>query len=162
MVRLIRCLMMVGLCACAGGAQIKNVNGPVAVDSALSRQIDALLADPAVSRAHWGIKVTAMDGSPIYSLNEGQLFQPASNAKLFTTAAAMALLGSGTTFETKVVAKGSFDGREKLNGDLVLIGGGDPNLSGREIPYVPPTLRPKPAPPALPALRYLEEMADQI
>jgi serine-type D-Ala-D-Ala carboxypeptidase/endopeptidase (penicillin-binding protein 4) len=132
------------------------------VDSALSRRIDALLADPAVARAHWGIKVTAMDGSPIYSMNEGQFFQPASNAKLFTTAAAVALLGGGTTFETKVVAKGAFDGAEGLTGDLVLVGGGDANLSGREIPYVAPALRPKPAPPAPPALRYLAEMADQI
>jgi D-alanyl-D-alanine carboxypeptidase/D-alanyl-D-alanine-endopeptidase (penicillin-binding protein 4) len=147
---------------CVGVAQVKKDSQPISVDSALSRQIDALLADPAVSRAHWGIKVTAMDGSPIYSLNEGQLFQPASNAKLFTTAAAMALLGSGTTFETKVVARGFFDGTEKLTGDLVLVGGGDANLSGREIPYVAPASRPKPAPPAAPALRYLEEMADQI
>ena len=131
-------------------------------DWVLLRQISTLLADPAVSRAHWGIKVTAMDGSPIYSMNEGQLFQPASNAKLFTTAAAMALLGAGATFETKAVARGSFDGAEKLTGDLVLIGGGDANLSGREIPYVAPALRPKPSPPAPPALRYLEEMADQI
>ena len=162
MVRLIRCLMVLGMCACGVGAQVRSGTGPVVVDSVLSRQIDALLADPAVARAHWGIKVTAMDGSPIYSLNEGQLFQPASNAKLFTTAAAMALLGAGTTFETKVVAKGSFDGAEKLSGDLVLIGGGDANLSGREIPYVAPAFRPKPVPPAAPALRYLEEMADQI
>jgi serine-type D-Ala-D-Ala carboxypeptidase/endopeptidase (penicillin-binding protein 4) len=162
MVRLIRCLMTVGVYACIAGAQVKNGNGPMVVDSVLSRQIDALQADPAVSRAHWGIKVTTMDGSPIYSLNAGQLFQPASNAKLFTTAAAVALLGAGTTFETKVVAKGSFDGAEKLTGDLVLIGGGDANLSGREIPYVAPALRPKPAPPSAPALRYLEEMADQI
>ena len=141
---------------------MRNGDGPVPADSALSRQISTLLADPAVSRAHWGIKVTAMDGSPIYSMNEGQLFQPASNAKLFTTAAAMALLGAGTTFETKAVARGSFDGAEKLTGDLVLIGGGDANLSGREIPYVAPALRPKPSPPAPPALRYLDEMAEQI
>ena len=43
-----------------------------------------------------------------------------------------------------------------------MVGDGDANLSGREIPYVAPALRPKPAPPAAPALRYLEEMAYQI
>jgi serine-type D-Ala-D-Ala carboxypeptidase/endopeptidase (penicillin-binding protein 4) len=134
---------------------------------ALGLQIATLMAEPAVARAHWGIAVTAMDGTPIYSMNEAQLFQPASNAKLFTTAAAMALLGGERTFETKVVAKGVFGGVETLTGDLVLVGDGDANLSGREIPYVAPKDRPKPAPgaPALQEpnpLRYLEAMADQI
>src|SRR5271163_4847395 len=133
----------------------------------LGPQIAALLANPAVAQAHWGIAVTGMDGTPIYSMNEAQLFQPASNAKLFTTAAAMALLGPGTTFETKVVAKGVFGGVETLTGDLVLVGGGDANLSGREIPYVAPKDRPRPAPAAKALrepspLRYLEAMADQI
>jgi serine-type D-Ala-D-Ala carboxypeptidase/endopeptidase (penicillin-binding protein 4) len=134
---------------------------------ALGPQIAKLLAEPAAAQAHWGIEVTAMDGTPIYSMNEAQLFQPASNAKLFTTAAAMALLGPGTTFETKVVARGMFRGAETLTGDLVLVGAGDANLSGREIPYVASKDRPKPAPgaPALQEpspLRYLEVMADQI
>lgn len=128
----------------------------------LAQQISALLADPAVARAHWGIKVMAMDGAPIYSLNEGQLFEPASNTKMFTTATAIALLGAGTTFETKVVARGVFNGPERLAGDVVLVGSGDANLSGRVIPYVAPALHPKPAPPALSGLRYLEEMADQV
>jgi len=133
----------------------------------LAKTVADLLADQAVARDHWGIAVTAMDGAPIYSLNEGQLFQPASNTKLFTTSAAMALLGPKTTFETKVVAKGVFGGVETLKGDLVLVGAGDANLSGREIPYVEPALRPKPVPSAPPLpevnpLRYLEEMADQV
>src|SRR5258707_9540568 len=83
----------------------------------LARTIAGLLEGPEVSRDHWGIAVTAMDGAPIYLLNEGQLFQPASNAKLYTTAAAMALLGPGTTFETKIVAKGVLGGVESLKGD---------------------------------------------
>jgi D-alanyl-D-alanine carboxypeptidase/D-alanyl-D-alanine-endopeptidase (penicillin-binding protein 4) len=133
----------------------------------LAKTVADLLADQAVARDHWGIAVTAMDGAPIYSLNEGQLFQPASNTKLFTTSAAMALLGPKTTFETKIVAKGVFGGVETLKGDLVLVGAGDANLSGREIPYVEPALRPKPVPSAPPLpevnpLRYLEEMADQV
>jgi len=68
----------------------------------LAQQIAALVADPAVARAHWGVIVTTLDGRPIYELNEAQLFQPASNAKLFTTAAAMALLPPTHVFTTTV------------------------------------------------------------
>ncbi|HUD21866.1 MAG TPA: D-alanyl-D-alanine carboxypeptidase, partial [Acidobacteriaceae bacterium] len=66
---------------------------PVIDQQPLAQQIAALVAQPAVARAHWGVVVTTLDGRPIYGLNEGQLFRPDSNAKLFTTAAAMALLG---------------------------------------------------------------------
>jgi D-alanyl-D-alanine carboxypeptidase/D-alanyl-D-alanine-endopeptidase (penicillin-binding protein 4) len=176
----VRCAMWV-LVAAVGwvqpvSAQSKNVgcDGKVLLKAGrsgpctkLARTIAGLLQSPSVVRDHWGIVVTAMDGAPIYSLNEGQLFQPASNAKLFTTAAAMALLGPETTYETRIVAKGVFGGVETLAGDMVLVGAGDANLSGREIPYVAPALRPKPVPgaPALPEtnpLRYLEAMADQV
>ena len=169
MMKMIRALVFLAVVCGVAQAQGVAADGTVAKKAArtgasteLARQIEVLLADPAVSRAHWGIYVTEMDGTPIYALNEGQMFQPASNAKLFTTAAAMALLGAGTTFETRVVAKGVMNGTEKLTGDLVLVGDGDANLSGRAMPYVPPALRPKPAPPSPPALRYLEEMADQV
>ena len=157
-------------------AQDNNVgcDGPVGLNAGrsgpcteLARTIAGLLEGPAVARDHWGIAVTAMDGAPIYSLNQGQLFQPASNAKLFTTAAAMALLGPTATFETKIVARGVFGSAETLTGDLVLVGAGDANLSGREVPYVAPALRPKTAPGAsvlaeVNPLRYLEAMADQV
>jgi D-alanyl-D-alanine carboxypeptidase/D-alanyl-D-alanine-endopeptidase (penicillin-binding protein 4) len=141
--------------------------GREAADSKLAREIESVLAEPAVARAHWGIKVTAMDGSPIYSLNEGQLFQPASNTKMFTTATALALMGANATFQTRVITRGTFSSPGKLAGDVVLVGGGDANLSGREIPYVPSAMRPQvppgeQPPPGPPALRYLEEMADQI
>ncbi len=169
---------MLGLpavCISRVGAQTPSVDcGAIAVSqpgqseacSDLARSIAAMLQDPAVAQAHWGIDVTGMDGSPIYSLNEAQLFQPASNAKLFTTAAAMALLGPDRVFETRVVARGTFASPDTLEGDLILVGGGDANLSGRILPYTatapgasltypPPDLPPDP-------LRYLQEMADQV
>jgi D-alanyl-D-alanine carboxypeptidase/D-alanyl-D-alanine-endopeptidase (penicillin-binding protein 4) len=143
-------------------------DGPVALEGGRSgpcmqfaQTIAALLSDPAVARDHWGISVIGIDGAPIYSFNDAQLFQPASNAKLFTTAAAMALLGPQTTHQTKLLAKGTFAGAGKLTGDLVLVGAGDANLSGRVLPYMPPsTLQISPSPPADP-LRSIEDMADQ-
>ncbi len=107
---------------------------PPAATPSLATQISALISAPEVSRDHWGILVTTLDGTPIYALNEAQLFQPDSNAKLFTTAAALALLGPDKTFETTVA--GSLDARSgTVEGDLVLTGGGDANLSARELPY---------------------------
>lgn len=151
----------------ASRAESAAKTGHASKPSKLAAEIEAVLSQPAVADAHWGIKVTAMDGTPIYSLNEGQLFQPASNTKMFTTATALALLGPQATFTTKVIAKGIFSSPGRLVGDVVLIGAGDANLSGRPIPYIPPAMRPKIAPgqeppPGPAALRYLGEMADQI
>jgi D-alanyl-D-alanine carboxypeptidase/D-alanyl-D-alanine-endopeptidase (penicillin-binding protein 4) len=103
----------------------------------------------------------------VYLLNDEQLFEPASNAKLYTTAAAMALLGGDATVETKVVARGRFGAEGRLTGDVVIVGAGDANLSGRVLPYVEPAERPVTAPgavetPGPDALRYLEAMADEV
>jgi D-alanyl-D-alanine carboxypeptidase/D-alanyl-D-alanine-endopeptidase (penicillin-binding protein 4) len=128
----------------------------------LAQQIAALLADPAVARAHWGIVVTTLDGKPIYALNEAQLFQPASNAKLFTTAAAMALLGPHQRFTTRI-EYGSVGSKDKtIDGDIVIIGTGDGNLSNNDFPYHTPE-ETKNAPEAeIPPLHYLIEVADEI
>lgn len=159
-------LVLVGA-ACGAWAQRVD-----AADGTLERQIAAMVAEPAVARAHWGVMVAGMDGVPLARVNAGQFFQPASNAKLFTTAAAMALLGPGRTFVTQVlVGDLSAGANAAMNsvkpGNVVLVGGGDANLSGRELPYVAPKLRVKPAAGAVEQaepdpLRYLAAMADQI
>ena len=120
-------------------------------------QIDALLAAPAASRAHWGISVVdAATGAPLYGRNDAQLFEPASNAKLFTTAAALALLGPSYTLRTSVVADGAITADGHLHGTLRLVGGGDPTLSGRSYPYAARTARPDPP------LHALDELAAQV
>ena len=54
----------------------------------------------------------------------------ASNTKLLTTAAALAELGPDFEFETRVLLRGD-KVEATLEGDLAVVGSGDPNLSGR-------------------------------
>jgi D-alanyl-D-alanine carboxypeptidase/D-alanyl-D-alanine-endopeptidase (penicillin-binding protein 4) len=133
---------------------------PSGASTSLGEQIAMLLASPGAEHVHWGIAVTSLDGVPLYGLNEGQLFRPASVAKLYTTSTAMALLGPNSTVQTRIdfPAAGP-DGI--VHGNLTLIGGGDANLSGRSIPYVEPgsanasTLQPDP-------LRAVDQLADSV
>ena len=127
----------------------------------VAQQIAALLADPAVARAHWGIVVTTLDGKPIYALNEGQLFRPDSNAKLFTTAAAMALLDPKQTFGTTITgALDPLTGR--VSSDLVLNGSGDANFDSGDLPYIDPANRPKNVAQQRHVLRDLDDLVRQL
>ena len=123
----------------------------------LDSRIKQLLADPDVARGFWGIEVASVaTGKTLYARNSGKLFTPASNVKLFTTAAALALVGPDYRFRTTVETAATLDRYGRLNGDLVLVGRGDPNLSGRTLPYNLKTER-KP-----PYLKALESLADQV
>ena len=73
-------------------------------------------------------------GNVVYSHDADRLFTPASNTKLFTTAAALALIGPDYRFRTTVESATAPDKYGRLSGDLVLVGRGDPNLSGRSAP----------------------------
>ena len=123
----------------------------------LSKAIEQILSDPDVARGFWGIDVVALDtGQPLFGLNENRLFTPASNTKLFTTAAAFGLIGPEFRFKTTVESMGSLDKYGRLNSDLVVVGRGDPNLSGRTLPYYLHTER------KTPPIQALIDLADQL
>lgn len=110
-----------------------------------------------MASAHWGIDVLDLtSGKVIFSLNPDHLFLPASNVKLLTTAAALASAGPDYRFHTTVETTGKLDAQGRLLGDLVIIGRGDANISGRVLPYQLKTER------LSPPTQALEELADQI
>lgn len=78
-----------------------------------------------------GVEVVEIDsGREVYGYHADSLRIVASNTKLVTTAAALDALGPGYLFETRFLMRGALhDG--VLDGDLAVIGGGDPNISGR-------------------------------
>src|SRR5262249_37477801 len=123
----------------------------------LSQQVKAILTQEPLARAYWGIHVVELEtGRVLYTQNSDQLFLPASNVKLFTTAVALSLAGPEYHLRPRVEAEGKIDSAGRLQGDLVIMGRGDPNISGRVLPYALKTER------APPQTQVLEEMANQV
>ena len=101
----------------------------------LAQSIDAILRASPAGRGFWGIEVVRLsDGEVLYARNPQRLFQPASNMKLFTTAAALGTLGPDFIFRTTVESSAPPDAEGRVP-DLVLVGRGDPNLGSRVLPY---------------------------
>jgi len=125
--------------------------------ASLPESIDKLLAASAAARAaFWGIQIVDLgSGKTLYEMNPDRFFVPASNTKLFTTALALTRLGPDFTFQTRVIADGPPDAEGRIRGDLRLVGGGDPNLSARAIPYRMGPMTGNP-------LAAIEDLADQV
>ncbi|RJP24259.1 MAG: D-alanyl-D-alanine carboxypeptidase/D-alanyl-D-alanine-endopeptidase [Candidatus Abyssobacteria bacterium SURF_5] len=97
----------------------------------LAARIDSILGEVA-ENCTIAVKVVSLDsGETVYERNARRLMVPASNTKLFTTAAALNYLGPDFTVNTSFYLRGDIDERGNLDGDLIIYGRGDPNISGR-------------------------------
>jgi D-alanyl-D-alanine carboxypeptidase/D-alanyl-D-alanine-endopeptidase (penicillin-binding protein 4) len=132
---------------------------PPATATDLSSRLDHIIdTSGALSHAFVGMRVVRIgDGRVLYARNSERLFVPASNMKLFTTALALSKLGAEYRLATQIGADVPVDAEGTLAGDLELLGGGDPSLSGREYPY-----RSHAAPGATYSLHAMDELADQL
>jgi serine-type D-Ala-D-Ala carboxypeptidase/endopeptidase (penicillin-binding protein 4) len=114
-----------------------------------------LESSPIARTSFWGVRVVDLEhGRVLFEHNADRLFLPASDAKLFTTALALVRLGPDYRFQTRVLADRT-PGEDGCVESLRLVGGGDPNLSGRAIPYRRDT------PPGDP-LAAIEDLAAQV
>jgi D-alanyl-D-alanine carboxypeptidase/D-alanyl-D-alanine-endopeptidase (penicillin-binding protein 4) len=94
----------------------------------LAQDINQILSDSRLTIARAGVVVkSAQTGEELYATDAGKLLIPASNTKLFTSAAAAETLGLDYRFPTTVLSTGRKAG-SLLTGDLVLRGTGDPTM----------------------------------
>ena len=99
-------------------------------DMALAQEIDRTIDASDLTRARWGVFVMSMrDGRVLYSRNGDKLFTPASNMKIYTTAAALDLLGADYHWRTSVYADRQPDTSGVINGNVTLFGRGAPDLN---------------------------------
>ena len=97
----------------------------------LGEEIATIFQDTAFEHAHWGVVVRSLDtGETLHTQNAAKLFMPASNMKLITGAAILEGLGPDFRYRTEIIAAGPVR-NGVLEGDLIVVGEGDPTFSTR-------------------------------
>jgi D-alanyl-D-alanine carboxypeptidase/D-alanyl-D-alanine-endopeptidase (penicillin-binding protein 4) len=93
----------------------------------------ASLVNGAVARSSdASIQIVELEsGRPVAERNPHMPLAPASNMKLFTTAAAIDLLKPSFEVTTGVYVRGEIDASGSLAGDVKVVGRGDPTIGGR-------------------------------
>ena len=98
----------------------------------LAERIQAVVSQPEFAHTHFGIEICYLETAKrIFAFNENKFFVPASTTKLLTEGTALELLGQDYRFHTRVYQTGKLKSNGVLEGDIVLVASGDPNLSER-------------------------------
>jgi PBP4 family serine-type D-alanyl-D-alanine carboxypeptidase len=104
---------------------------PIAAQQTFEQRVQAVMDRPEFRHALWGIEFYDLTARlPVYAVNAERLFVPGSSTKLLTVGTSLELLGRDHRFTTRVYRTGPVR-NGTLDGDLVLVASGDPNLSGR-------------------------------
>ncbi|MBR5028990.1 MAG: D-alanyl-D-alanine carboxypeptidase/D-alanyl-D-alanine-endopeptidase [Bacteroidales bacterium] len=95
----------------------------------IADEVKKMTSDPHMKHASVSVSVyNITKNKEEYTYDADRLLSPASLMKIFTTACGFEYLGKNFRFKTSLGYTGSINRDGVLNGDLVLIGGGDPLL----------------------------------
>jgi D-alanyl-D-alanine carboxypeptidase/D-alanyl-D-alanine-endopeptidase (penicillin-binding protein 4) len=99
----------------------------------LRERLLSVLHEPPLSRTKVGVEVMqASNGDVLFAHNAAQQFNPASNTKMLTTAAAMSYLGADFRYHTSLFGPEP-DSDGVVHGDVSLRGSGDPSLTTTDV-----------------------------
>lgn len=97
--------------------------------------INKLTQDQALRNANIGLVVKSLTSQEtIVQYNPNRVITPASLLKLLTTATALRVLSSDFRFSTSFCINGNVDKNGILQGNLYVVGGGDPTLGSIYVP----------------------------
>lgn len=109
-----------------------NISAPEKLMSAkelVDIKINSLMNDPVLRNANWGFVIyDPKTKKVVSSYNENASLVPASTTKLLTTETAMNLLGEKFRWITQLEFSGNIDADGVLQGNLYIVGSGDPSL----------------------------------
>jgi D-alanyl-D-alanine carboxypeptidase/D-alanyl-D-alanine-endopeptidase (penicillin-binding protein 4) len=97
----------------------------------LQLRLATMLDQPQFAAARLGMRVINSQGAVLFERDADKLFTPASNMKLYTSAAALDAFGPEHRFKTSVYITRQDVRGGTLRSDVILYGRGDPNLSAR-------------------------------
>jgi D-alanyl-D-alanine carboxypeptidase/D-alanyl-D-alanine-endopeptidase (penicillin-binding protein 4) len=99
------------------------------------QECENFVTDTAFAHASLSFIVVGTDDmDTIIDYNSERSLNPASVMKLITTAAAIELLGPEYTFSTSIGYTGKISRSGRLNGDIIIKGGGDPAFASKNFP----------------------------
>jgi serine-type D-Ala-D-Ala carboxypeptidase/endopeptidase (penicillin-binding protein 4) len=85
-----------------------------------------------VRSGQFGVMIASLTrGDTLFAQNAGEMMQPASTMKLFSTAVALDRFGPEHTFSTDVLRDGAIGADGTVNGSIYLRADGDPSMSAR-------------------------------
>ncbi len=97
--------------------------------SSIQKIVDEYKNNKLLKNASWSVTARYLEGGKkIISHNSELSLAPASNMKLLTSAVALDILGEEFKFKTKIFHDGTIDSKGNLNGNIYIVGGGDPTL----------------------------------
>ena len=99
--------------------------------SNLEQRIEKITSRPEFAHATFGMEFYSLkSGKVVYALNPQKLMVPGSTTKIFTEGTALETFGPDYRFHTRIYRTGTLK-NGTIDGDVVLVASGDPNLSGR-------------------------------
>jgi len=110
------------------------VVAPVVVEGKFDRIFREWSADPRLAGALVGFCLLDENGETVFaSPLAGTALCPASSLKTVTTGAALGILGPDFRFETALAATAPLNAQGVIEGNLLLVGGGDPTFAQEDL-----------------------------